>query len=81
MTPESAISVLERWEGCGAVWKAIFLSDEIALVDLCTCYGEPVERIETRDADAIAYVRDRLEDEQPDQRPGALEGSSRSIGR
>jgi hypothetical protein len=64
MTPESAISVLERWEGSGAVWKAVHVSEALAILDLCTCYGEPVDRIETRDADAIAYVRERLEHDQ-----------------
>jgi hypothetical protein len=63
MSRESAIQVLERWEGSGAVWKAVHVSDALAILDLCTCYGEPVDRIETRDAAAIAYVRDRLEDE------------------
>jgi hypothetical protein len=63
MKREGAISVLERWEGSGAVWKAVHVSDELAILDLCTCYGEPVDRIETREPDAIAYVRDRLDDE------------------
>jgi hypothetical protein len=65
MERESVLSVLERWEGSGAIWKAIHVSEKLAVLDLCTCYGEPVDRIETRDADAIAYVRDRLEHEQP----------------
>ena len=49
MKSERTISVLERWEGSGAVWEAVRLSDELAVLDLCTCYGEPVGRIETRD--------------------------------
>jgi hypothetical protein len=60
MKQESTISVLERWEANGAIWEPVRVSDEIAVLDLCTCYGEPVDRIETCDAEAIAYVRDRL---------------------
>jgi hypothetical protein len=59
---DTTIEVLENWTDSGAVWKAVHVSDGLAIVDLCTCYGEPVDRIETRDAVTIAYVRDRLDD-------------------
>ena len=57
------IDVLERWEANGAVWKTVLVSEGLAIVDLCTCHGEPVDRIETDDAASIAYVRARLDDE------------------
>jgi hypothetical protein len=63
MDHEPTIEVLENWTGAGAVWKTVHVSDALAIVDLCTCYGEPVDRVETRDAAAIAYIRDRLNDE------------------
>jgi hypothetical protein len=63
MDHEATIEALENWTGAGAVWKAVHVSDALAIVDLCTCYGEPVDRIETRDAVAIAYVRDHLDDD------------------
>jgi hypothetical protein len=56
---ETPVEVLERWERHGASWKVHHLSDALAIVDLCTCYGEPVDRLETDDADAIRYLRDR----------------------
>jgi hypothetical protein len=59
VTTETVIDVLERWEANGAIWKAVHVSDELAVLDLCTCYGEPVERIETADCAAITYVRER----------------------
>jgi hypothetical protein len=51
--------VLERWEHHGATWRTVHLSDSKAIVDLCTCFGEPVDRIESEDPDLIAYLRDR----------------------
>ena len=67
---ESPIEVLERWERYGALWRARHVSDELAIVDLCTCHGEPVdvrdvgpeqvepvERLESHDAELIAYLR------------------------
>jgi hypothetical protein len=61
MNHQPTIEVLENWTGAGAMWKAVHVSDALAIVDLCTCYGEPVDRVETRDAAAIAYIRDRLD--------------------
>jgi hypothetical protein len=51
------------WEAGGAVWKAVHVSDRLAVVDLCTCYGEPVDRLEARDAGTIAYVQRRSGDQ------------------
>jgi hypothetical protein len=49
--------VLTRWEESGAVWRAVHVSDAKAIVDLCTCTGEPVDRIESTDPDLIEFVR------------------------
>jgi hypothetical protein len=51
--------VLRRWEDHGATWRAIHVSDAKAIVDLCTCMGEPVDRIESDDPDLIAFLRER----------------------
>ena len=50
---------LERWEDSGAAWRTVHLSDRKAIVDLCTCHGEPVDRIESDDAELIAFLRER----------------------
>jgi hypothetical protein len=50
---------LRRWEDHGAMWRAVHVSDARAIVDLCTCMGEPVDRIESDDPDLIAFVRER----------------------
>src|SRR4051794_22992792 len=45
MPEETPVEVLRRWEDHGAEWRVLHLSDDAAIVDLCTCYGEPVERL------------------------------------
>ena len=61
---ESPVEVLERWERHGAIWRIRQVTDELAIVDLCTCHGEPVERLESRDPELIAYLR-QVEPEGP----------------
>jgi hypothetical protein len=58
MTPrrQDLIGELERWTLCGAQWRVAALSDERAIVDLCTCTGEPVDRVESDDPALIAYL-------------------------
>jgi hypothetical protein len=56
---ESPVAILERWEHNGATWRAVHVSDAKAIVDLCTCSGEPVDRIESEDPELIQLVRDR----------------------
>lgn len=51
------IDALERWVFFGAQWRIVELSRERAVVDLCTCTGELVERLESEDPAAIGYVR------------------------
>lgn len=54
---EPPIEVLERWEDHGATWRVRHLSDELAILDLCTCDGDPVERLESSDRELIEHVR------------------------
>ena len=61
MEGEDPVSVLRRWEDAGAAWRAVHVSDAWAIVDLCTCTGEPVERLESADAGLIRLLRDRPE--------------------
>jgi hypothetical protein len=56
---ESPVDVLTRWEHHGAVWRTLHVSDAKAIVDLCTCHGEPVDRIESGDPELIAFLRER----------------------
>jgi len=56
---ESPIEQLMRWEEHGAEWRTVHVSDEHAIVDLCTCYGEPIDQIESSDPNLIAWLRER----------------------
>jgi hypothetical protein len=51
------IEELEDWVLFGATWRAIEITDERAIVELCQCTGELVERRETADAGMIEYLR------------------------
>ena len=59
----TTIEDLERWEEHGAIWRARELSDEQAVVELCTCYGEPVDLVQSRDPTVIDFVRRRRADD------------------
>ncbi len=58
MSPEDPVDVLQRWTGSGATYRILHLSDEAAIVLLCTCTGEPVERLESRDPRFLGYLRE-----------------------
>ena len=48
---------LERWALFGAHWRVVRLSPDRAVVDMCACTGELVERAESADAAVIEYLR------------------------
>jgi hypothetical protein len=56
-TDELTIDRLERWALFGAHWRVVELSRDRALVDLCACTGELVERMECADMTVIEYLR------------------------
>ena len=56
---ETPVQQLERWEAHGAEWRLVSLGDDRAIVDLCTCYGERIERIESGDPELLAFLRAR----------------------
>ena len=56
---DDPVAVLERWTDHGALYRVLELTDERALVQLQTCYGEPVELLESADARFIAFLREQ----------------------
>ena len=58
----ATIEQLRDWRDTGAVWRPVELDDEHAVIDLCTCSGEPMERVHSGDPTLIAYVRANRED-------------------
>ncbi len=57
MTAEDPVATIERWTGSGADYRVVHLSDDAAVVDLTTCHGEAMERIESSDPRLIEYLR------------------------
>jgi hypothetical protein len=53
----ATVAELEDWEQSGAVWQAVEVTPQRAVVDLCTCSGEPMDRVESEDREFIAFVR------------------------
>jgi hypothetical protein len=64
--PKLTIEDLERWEEHGAIWRALEVNDERAIVDLCTCFGEPVDRMQGDDPELISFIRARGAPERAD---------------
>jgi hypothetical protein len=56
--PSVTVEELERWTDHGAQWRPLKVSDERAVIELCTCYGEPVDVVESGAPALIAYVRE-----------------------
>lgn len=54
---EATIEYLESWEEHGATWRAVELGEQQVVVELCTCYGEPVDLVASRDPSVIEFVR------------------------
>jgi hypothetical protein len=53
------VAELEEWELHGAVWRALEVSDERAVVELCSCSGEPMDVAEGDAPELIEFVRVR----------------------
>lgn len=57
MTSDDPVSVLERWCDYGAYYRVLELSDQGTIVELRTCFGEPVERLESSDPRLLEHLR------------------------
>ncbi len=51
------IDDLESWVLSGVHWRVVDISGKHAVVDMCTCTGEPMERVESADPAVIDYLR------------------------
>ena len=50
---------LEDWVLNGATWRAIELDDKHAVIDLLSCTGERMDRVQSDQPEVIEYVRAR----------------------
>jgi hypothetical protein len=57
--PSVTIEDLERWEDNGATWRAFEVTDAQAVIDLCSCTGEAMERVQSDAPEVIEFVRSR----------------------
>ncbi len=53
------VSELEDWELHGAIWRALEVSDDHTVVELCSCSGERVDVVEGDAPGLIEFVRAR----------------------
>lgn len=58
----ATVEDLRRWEEHGGLWRALEVSDERAVVQLCACHGELVDVVRSEDAAFIAFVRQRRDE-------------------
>jgi hypothetical protein len=54
--PEAPLAILRRWEAHGATWRTITLTEKLAVVELCTCYGTPVDRLRSSDPELLRFL-------------------------
>jgi hypothetical protein len=57
------VTELEDWELHGAIWRALEVSDERAVVELCSCSGEPMDVAEGDSPELIEFIRTRPDDD------------------
>ncbi len=51
------VEYLKDWELHGATWRPLSVSDERAVIELCSCSGEPMDLVESDRPELIDYVR------------------------
>jgi hypothetical protein len=59
---EGTIDELRDWELNGAVWRPVEVYSDRAVVDLCSCSGELMERVESAEPNFIAFVAERRDE-------------------
>lgn len=62
---EPPLQTLTRWEDSGALWRTRSLGTAEAVVELCTCHGEPVDELRSRDPELLRYLVLRRSSEEP----------------
>jgi hypothetical protein len=51
------IEYLKDWELHGATWRPVSVSDERAVIELCSCSGESMDLVQSDRPELIEYVR------------------------
>ena len=69
MDSEDTMAKLRRWEAGGGTWRVLHLAEREAVVELCACTGEPMERVTGAGRRLLDYLAARGDSELPE--PGA----------
>jgi hypothetical protein len=56
-TEALTVEHLDRWVLSGAHWRVLDITNQLVVVELCACTGEPVERRQSDDPVVISYLR------------------------
>jgi hypothetical protein len=51
------VADLQRWVEAGAHWRVLAAGEHHVTVELCSCLGEPVERLESEAPEVLDYLR------------------------
>src|ERR1700749_5147774 len=57
--PPLTVAELEQWTDSGARWRALEVGNDRAVVEMCTCYGEPVDLRAGASPELIEFLRSR----------------------
>ena len=53
---DSPVDKVRRWQESGAMVRVVRRSATHVVLDLCTCTGEPVERLASGDRELLDYL-------------------------
>jgi hypothetical protein len=56
---DEPLAILQRWAQHGAIWRVRSLAAGEAVVELCTCHGEPVDELRSDDPALLRYLTER----------------------
>jgi hypothetical protein len=56
MSDDVPRTTVERWELHGGTLRVVLLTERLAIVELCTCHGEPVETLRSSDPALLQYL-------------------------
>lgn len=62
---EQPTAVLERWAEHGGIWRTKSLSAGEAVVELLTCYGEPVDELRSSDPGLLRLLAEQPRSDEP----------------
>jgi formiminotetrahydrofolate cyclodeaminase len=57
MRGDDAKAALARWIEHGATWRIKDITDTEAVVELCSCSGDPIDELRSQDAAFLRYLR------------------------